>query len=250
MPKLTDSTTVSQMIGGTNYSFSGASINSLGASEYTLGVVVLDVSGSTAQMRPDMEKALQAIVAACRKNPRADNMMLRVVTFDNKVVEIHGFKPLPDCSEADYAGCLGHGGGSTALYDGCYTSVQSVLQYGEQLSKQDFDVNAAIFVITDGEEYPKGNSTATPKMVKDALESGVREEKLESIVSVLVGLNANGALDRTLDAVKTACGFSQYVAISDATPQKLAQLGAFVSRSISSQSQALGTGGPSQSLIF
>lgn len=250
MPRLTDSTQISQAIGGTNYNFSGAKIDTLGASEYTLGVIVLDVSGSTASMRPEMEKALKAIVAACRKNPRADNMMLRVVTFDDKVMEIHGFKPLPDCAEADYDGCLGRGGGTTALYDGCFTSVQSALQYGEMLTQQDFDVNAAVFVVTDGCEYPRGNSTATPKMVKDALESGVREEKLESVVSVLVGLNASGHLDQQLADVKDQCGFTQYVAIADATAQKIAQLGDFVSRSFSSQSQALGTGGPSQSLAF
>ncbi len=61
MPRLTDSTQISQAIGGTNYNFSGAKIDTLGASEYTLGVLVADVSGSTARMRPEMEKALKAI---------------------------------------------------------------------------------------------------------------------------------------------------------------------------------------------
>ena len=50
--------------------------------------------------------------------------------------------------------------------------------------------------------------------------------------------------------MKTNCGFTQYVAIADANATTIAKLGDFVSRSISSQSQALGTGGPSQSLTF
>jgi len=247
MPRLTDNTPFSQAIGGTQYNFSGASIDSLGASEYTLGVIILDVSGSTGGMRADMEKALKAIVAACRSNPRADNMLLRVVMFDDSVVEVHGFKPLPDCAEADYDGVLGRSGGLTALFDACYTGVKSVTLYGEQLTKQDFDVNAAVFVVTDG-----GNNrgTATEKMVKEALAEAVQSEALESITSVLVGLNAHGGLDQLLADVKTNCGFTQYVAIADANATTIAKLGDFVSRSISSQSQALGTGGPSHSLTF
>jgi len=247
MPVFTDSQSVSQAIGGTNYEFSATRIEDLGASEYTLGLVVLDVSGSTSGMRPDMEKALKAIVAACRKNPRADNMMLRVVKFDDMVDEIHGFKPLPDCNESDYDGCLGRGGGLTALFDACYTGIKSATIYGDQLTQQDFDVNAALFVVTDG-----GNNrgAATEKMVKEALEEAVTGESLESITSVLIGLNAGGGLDQLLKAVKDNCGFSQYVSIADATANQIAKLGDFISRSVSSQSQSLGTGGPSQSLAF
>jgi len=196
-----------------------------------------------------METALKAIVSACRTNPRADNMLLRVVMFDDAVVEVHGFKPLPDCAEADYDGVLGTSGGLTALFDASYTGVKSVTLYGEQLTKQDFDVNAAVFVVTDGGD---NRSTTTEAMVKEALAEAVQSEALESITSVLVGLNAGygGGLDKLLADVKTNCGFSQYVAIADANAKTIAKLGDFVSRSISSQSQALGTGGPSQSLTF
>jgi len=243
MPKLTDSTQISQAIGGTHYTFSGAKIDTLGASAYTLGVVVLDTSGSTGGIRADMEKALKAIVAACRDNPRADNMMLRVVKFDSVVEEIHGFKPLPDCND----GCL-VGGGLTALFDACYTSIKSCALYGDQLTKQAYDVNAAVFIVTDG-----GNNQGkcTEKMVREALADAVQSEAVESVVSVLVGLNtAYAGLDQLLAQVKTDCGFSQYVAIKDATPDQLARLGDFITRSVSSQSQALGTGGPSKSLSF
>jgi len=245
MPVLTDNMT-SQSIGGTNYGFSAARIDDLGASEYTLGVIVLDVSGSTGHMRPAMEGALKAIVEACRKNPRADNMMLRVVKFADQVQEVHGFKPLPDCSDSDYDGCLG-GSGLTALFDACYTSIKSCTQYAQQLTDKDFDVNAAVFVVTDG-----GNNrgAATERMVKEALGEAVSSEALESMVSVLVGLNAGGQLDQLLQAVKTNCGFTQYVSIADATATQIAKLGDFISRSVSSQSQALGTGGRSQSLAF
>ena len=107
-------------VAGSHYQFSAARIDELGATEYTLGVVGLDVSGSTSPFRDDMEQALKSVVAACRRSPRADNMMLRVVKFDHVVDEIHGFKPLPGCVVADYDDCL-KGGGTTALYDACHT---------------------------------------------------------------------------------------------------------------------------------
>ena len=248
MPVFTDSQGTSQAIGGTAYEFSGVRIEDLGATEYTLGLIIVDTSGSTAGMRPAMENALKEIVSACRKNPRADNMMLRVVKFDHTVEEIHGFRPLPDCNESDYNGCLGTGGGMTALFDACYTSIQSAALYGEQLTKNDFDVNAAVFIITDG---ANNRGTATQKMVKSALADAVASESLESITSVLIGLNADSnSLDQYLRSLRDDCGFTQYVSIADANASAIAKLGDFISRSVSSQSQALGTGGPSQSLSF
>lgn len=247
MPVFSDSTMTSQSIGGTNYGFSATRIEDLGATEYTLGLVVVDVSGSTSMFRTEMELALKEIVKACRKNPRADNMMLRIVLFDHKVTELHGFKPLPSCNEDDYTGCLGTSGGSTALYDATYNAVQSATVYGRELVKNDFDVNAVVFVITDGED---NNSTATRKMVKTALEEGVKSESLESLNSILIGLNTGGGINSYLQGVQTECGFTQYVNVADATAKSLAKLGDFISRSVSSSSQALGTGGPSQSLSF
>lgn len=245
MPVYTDKMN-SQAIGGTNYGFSATRIEDLGATEYTLGLVVIDVSGSTSGFRKEMEKTLKEIVKACRRNPRADNMMLRVVLFDDKVVEFHGFKPLPNCNETDYDGCLGLSGGLTALYDATYNAVKSATQYGAQLVKNDFDVNAVVFVITDGQDNA---SKVTRKMVKEALEEGVTGEMVESLNSVLIGLNANG-LDQYLKDLQAECGFTQYIGIADANEKTLAKLGDFISRSVSSTSQALGTGGPSASLSF
>ena len=237
-------------VAGHNFQFSAARIDDLGATEYTLGVVVLDVSGSTTQFRPEMERALKSVVEACKRSPRADNMMLRVVKFDDDVEEIHGFKPLPGCALHDYDQCLS-GGGTTALYDACYTSIQSACTYAEALYDHDFDVNAVVFVITDGCEYPRGNSVATRKMIKDALSASVESEQLESIVSVLIGVNAGERrLRKYLGEVKDECGFTQFVPLDGADAATLARLGDFISRSVSAQSTSLGSGAATQSLVF
>jgi len=252
MPRFQDETMESHAIGGTTFQFSGKKINELGATEYTLATVVIDRSGSVTGYDGQINKAVQEVVRACRKSPRADNLMLRVVIFDSSVDEFHGFKPLPDCNEADYAHvCVPRG--STMLFDAIHNAIAATVQYGKTLVDSDFSVNAAVFVITDGGDT---GSTATPKMVKDALENALRSESLESIMPVLIGVGyeadetgANG-LSAYLKKVQSEAGFQQYVFCDRASDAKLAKLGAFISKSISSQSQSLGSGGVSQSLVF
>jgi uncharacterized protein YegL len=234
-------------VGASNFKFSGKRIDDLGASEYTLVTLVIDVSGSVASFAKEIEKAVKEVVISCRRSPRADNLMLQVVMFDSHVVEFHGYKPLTECAEDDYDGCITPGG-VTALYDATYNGVKSMTQYGKDLMDQDFDCNGAVFVITDGMD---NDSKLTQNLVKQAFTEAVTGEALESLVSVLIGVNtiADG-LGSYLQDFKDDAGFSQYVAIADATEKQLAKLGAFISQSISSQSQALGTGGPSKSLSF
>ena len=127
--------------------------------------------------------------------------------------------------------------------------MESVTRYGKDLVDKDFDVNGIIVVITDGDDNA---SKMTANSLKDALDRAVQSESLESLVSILVGVNtdANTGLNAYLDNIAKTAGFTQYIAINKADAKTLAKLADFVSRSISSQSQALGTGGPSQSLSF
>lgn len=248
MPKFADLNDMeTHAIPGSNFQFSATRVTNLGASEYTLSVIVVDVSGSVSPYLVQMEKALQEVVKACRLSPRADNLMLRVVLFDDNISELHGFKPIPDCNEADYKGVLPCGG-STALYDATYSAVKSAVEYAKQLAAQDYTMNAAIFVITDGQD---NRSKVSAKMVAEALTEAKTSEALESIMPVLIGVNTNsGGLDSYLQTMQTKAGFQQYVGIGNADEKTLAKLGGFISQSISSQSKALGSNGPSQSLTF
>jgi hypothetical protein len=247
MGKFADQNQETKTVGGSHFKFSAAKIESLGASEYTIATVVVDVSGSVYPFGADIEAALKQTVQSCRKSPRADNLMLRVVLFNNGVSEVHGFKPLPDCNENDYDGIIQPGGG-TALFDATYSSVEAMLQYGTELVKNDFQVNAALFVITDGEDNVSKTTAVT---VAKAFVKAKAGEMLESLMSVLIGVNTDqSGLNSFLDFFQKEAGFQQYVAIASADAKTLAKLGGFISKSISSQSQALGTGGASKSLTF
>jgi len=229
------------------FGYSAERLADLGAAEYTLVTIACDASGSVAAFRPELERALGSIVQACQHSPRADNLMLRLVEFDSALRESHGFKLLERCNLADYKGVL-HVGGATALYDAAENAVSATTDYARQLAAGDFSANAIVFVLTDGMDNA---STLTPRLVKDALTRAVSEEALESVVSVLIGVNVQ---DQTvggyLQDFRNDVGFTQYVEVGHADPKTLAKLADFVSRSISAQSQSLGTGGPSRSLTF
>ncbi len=230
-----------------HYGYSATRMEDLGATEYTLVSIVCDASGSVMPFRAELERALKAIVQACRLSPRADTLMLRLVSFDQTLHELHGFRLLERCPPKDYDGVL-RGGGSTALHDAAENAVSAATDYARRLAAGDYAANAIVFVLTDGMDNA---STLTPRAVQEALSRAVTEEALESLVSVLIGVNVQ---DRTvggyLKDFRTDVGFTQYVEIGAANAKTLAKLADFVSRSISAQSQSLGTGGPSQSLSF
>jgi len=161
--------------------------------------------------------------------------------------ELHGFKLLENCHLADYGGAL-KSGGTTALYDATENAVASTTNYAQKLAAGDFSANAIVFVITDGADNA---SKTSAKQVQAALARAIRSEALESIVSVLIGVNVNDMqVSRYLRQFQVDAGFTQYVELDNADAKTLARLAEFVSQSISAQSQALGTGGGSQPLVF
>jgi uncharacterized protein YegL len=247
MPVINDTELDQVALPNSHYGYSAARLDDLGAAEYTVATVACDVSGSTAAFAFDMEAAITRIVQSCRLSPRADNLLLRLVAFDDTLSEVHGFKLLENCDLADYGGVL-RPGGSTALYDAAENAVASSVSYGRRLAAGDFSANAILFVITDGVD----NASKVPaKQVKEAFARAVRSEALESVVSILIGVNVRDAeCARRLRDFHAEAGFTQYVELDKADAKTLARLAEFVSRSISAQSQALGTGGASRPLAF
>lgn len=222
------------------YGYSATRLNNLGAAEYTLVTIVCDVSPSVDQFRKQMEEAIKQIVVSCQYSPRADNLLIRLMTFDTNVYEPHGYKLLQSCMPIDYDGIL-DGKGGTALFDAAENALAATVHYGTELANNSLAVNAIVFVITDGED---NSSKQTAKAVKAVLDQAKSTEALESMVTVLVGVNVqNVKIARYLQNFYYEAGFSQYIELDNANAATLARLADFVSRSISSQSQALGGGG-------
>lgn len=86
-------------------------------------------------------------------------------------------------------------------------------------------------------------------MIAQMKADAVKNEEIESLVSILIGVNITYC-KCFLKNFEEAAGFDQFIDAGNASDKTLARLAAFVSKSISSQSQSLGTGGPSQNLSF
>jgi uncharacterized protein YegL len=248
MPRLMDNNMEQSKIPGMQgFQFSGVRTEHLGATEYTLVTIAVDLTGSVAGFKKELRDSLIAAVDACKKSPRSDNLLMRVIVFStsypNGVEELHGFKPLAEIDpQNDYPEF--YPGGMTPLFDACYSGIGAVIAYAKKLMDDDFLANGIVFIITDGYDNA---SQATPIMIKKQNNKAVKSEEIESLISILIGINASD-YNKELEDFRQQAGIDQYIDAGEATKGKLAKLADFVSQSVSSQSQALGTGGPSQNI--
>ena len=242
-------TLVQHSLTGQHFGYSAAEVDDLGATEYTLVTIAVDESSSVGGFKDEMEKCIQEVVKACKFSPRSDYLLIRLVAFNSSMREIHGFKQLVDCDVDDYIGSI-NPCGSTALFETARNAITATNDYGKQLADNDFECNAIVFIITDGEDNSSGSIDADN--VGSALKEAMRDEALESIMSVLIGVGVgsySGVAD-SLNAFKDDAGLSQYIEIEKADDKSLAKVTGFISQSVSSQSNSLGTGGASKTLTF
>lgn len=246
MPKLNDPSMEEYKNIGT-FGFSAVKIDNLGSSEYTLVNILIDASGSVASFSSEMEVALKETVKACQLSPRADSLMIRVAKFHDSFEEVHGFKLLEKINLDDYNGVMSCGG-YTLLFDSVINAMEATTKYAESLFNSDFKCNAITIVITDGAD---NKSKFGKDSVAKALKEAVTSEALESLVSILIGVNVTEqSVAKFLAEFNRDAGFTQYVELKDASTKTLAKLAEFVSKSISAVSISLKTGGPSKSLTF
>ena len=253
MPRLmaTDDTQQIAIPGPGNFQFSAVKIEDLGATEYTLVTQVLDMSGSVSPFKDQLLDCVVSLVKACQKHPRAENLLFRLLLFNDDLVEVHGFKNLMDIdADNDYDPLLPQG--MTALFDATYDAVGATVEFSKRLVAQDFDVNALVCITTDG---MNNRGTMTPTEIKKKIQGALAKEEIESILTILVALH-DPSLDweaevkDSLESFFKDAELSQFVDVGDATPENLAKLANFVSESVSSQSNVLGSGAPSATLTF
>jgi hypothetical protein len=241
MPKLLNTDDMAAAKTVSAFAFSGKRPEELDDSEYTIADIEFDVSYSMSGFEDDVKKALAEIVDSCSKNPRSENMLVRAQSFSTTLSEVHGFKPLADIDKDGYNTSVV---GGTALYDAILAGAESIDSYGAQLTQMDFMVNGIQFIVTDGEDNSSRTSLAR---VASRLVEIRRTEKLESLKIVLIGIGDNsvkGYLQSIVDELK----LDQFLWAGDITASKIAKIAQFISESISSSSEALGTGAPSQNI--
>jgi uncharacterized protein YegL len=233
------------MITQSDFTFSAVDVDDLTSSEYTLVTLALDMSSSVYDYEKDLKKCIETIIDTCHNSSRAENLMLRLTTFNNNLYEEHGFKTLGIIKPEDYKQ-IRSPSGMTALYDACIDAIESTEQYGKALTEQEFEVNGVLYVITDGGD---NKSKYSMKDVADKLKLFKHTESLESLQTFLIGVNVQEPyFKQYLEDFNTTAGFDEFLSIENASTETLSKLANFISKSISLQSQSLGTGSFSNAL--
>lgn len=238
MPRLDQHNLQTTTLGG-GFQFSAVRPEELGASEYTLVTLVVDVTASVEAFRDELLEAVKATVRGCRHSPRADHLLLRLITFNTTRKEVHGFRPVTEIDPDAYEPFKPDG--MTALFDAVYDAALATNRYARLLVSQGFQVNGALYIVTDGAD---NRSRVGPQHIAEELREALQEEALASLHTVLVGINtATGTVRKHLERFRAQAGLNEFLPVAEATPARLAQLAAYVSRSVSVQSQLLASGG-------
>jgi hypothetical protein len=136
----------------------------------------------------------------------------------------------------------------TALNDAALSAVAATLEYSKILMVDDYAVNGATFVITDGDD--NASNHAAPGDIADRINKALAAENIiESYNTFLIGINVEDIdMKMKLEEFKIEAEFTDFVAADDASPDTLSKIAQFVSQSISSQSKKLGSGGAAASI--
>jgi uncharacterized protein YegL len=238
MPRLTE-----ENFKASSVQYSGARINDLAENEYTLGVIIVDETGSVSPFANGLLEMLKVCARTCQKNPRKNNMLLRVIAFNTEIREIHGFREVPEINpDIDYDEF--YPSGQTALFDAYGNGIESIIHYGENLAARKIKVNGVIFGITDGDDNA---SSMTAVGIGDKLRDALKSEKMGFISTFLVGVN-DQQCKADLDFFKQKAGLLNYISMGNVTEDKLLELSGWMSSSISDASQLLGQGAGNQSV--
>ncbi len=235
-----------------HFGFSAVQTDKLGAPEYTLVTLVCDRSGSTSGFQKQMEACVKEAVKACQISPRADFLLLRLLAFSTTVEEIHGFKLLENIGLDDYDGKLAPDA-ATILYDAAMDGLEATYHYGTELVKQEYRANAIVIFITDGRDTDSSHTCNDIKLLLEKIVASKdsKERSVESIMTILIGVNVQSqVVAKALTSFKDEAGLTQYVEVDNASAKTLAKIAQFISKSVSSQSGMIGSGGASQAIVF
>jgi len=234
--------------GAGNFTFSAINPEELEELGYTVATVVLDESGSLEYKKDLLIELLKTVAEGLKKSSRAESILLRVITFNYDVREIHGFKPVTQIDLNEYNQI--DPDGRTALIDAMFSAVASTYEYAKKLEDDGYDANACIYVITDGMD---NESKKHARDVSDQLAKIKAGEEVESIITALFGVNDptcgwTQEVAQALSELQAEIDFTEYIEAGDVDKKNVGKIGGVVSSSITSTSQALGKGGPSQQL--
>jgi len=249
MGLLADENTV-QIQGG--FEYTNTAIDKLDSTTYTLGTLVIDVTGSLCGWEDELKMIATRIVEKLKGEDTAKNILWRVIIFSSSigVRELHGFRLLQDIDPVrDYPELIC--GGMTNLFDATGSAIEATLVEGRRLYDEELDVNAITVLLTDGDENDS-RKIKTAAEIKEKTDAAIRGEQVESYRTILVGVNTGDKtswathVTKKLNDFKDEAGLTEYIDMKDFDEKAIKKIILQVSSITSDTSKQLGSGGPSQ----
>jgi hypothetical protein len=241
----------------TGFQFTAPPLAVFEEQKYTVVGITTDQSGSIYGVRGDLFAMNEAIDRDLKAGAGKHTIIVRRTAFTdnfpNNVREQHGFLPALAVDPTNHFPVVNSYGeyGGTPLADGVMETILAAKEQAMQLINiQGVPlVNLALAFLTDGGET---GSRFKPADIKAAIEQILAEGEIESIVTILVGVDCSentteGKRTRQkLETFQQQAGLTKFIPFDEMTPGAFGQVARVISQTFTSTSQALGSGGPSK----
>jgi len=184
-------------------------------------VFVVDISPSVATYIKELNHAFNDFICNMQQSHLSDQLMVSVLTFNEKVKVKTGFQPITSLKSQTFK----PSGSGTALFDATKQGLDIALNYRQSLRTSGVLSKTLLFVITDGHD---NSSVSKADQIKKQLQKIKADEaNTLSFMTLMFGVGN----DASFENAKNAMGLDLLARIGQSADQIRAMLG-IVSQSI------------------
>lgn len=206
-----------------NLSFNNFNPEDIQVDETINAVFIVDISPSITSYVNDLNHAFNDFTATMQKSHVADQLMVSIIEFNEKVRVKTGFQPIAQIPTMQFK----PEGRATALYQASAQGLDSALQYRENLEASGVIAKTLIFIITDGGDNCSNiRASQVKKKLNDIL---AQEQNAFSFTTILFGVGHASVFEEAQKAMGI-----QHLAKVGTSGAEIRKMINFISQSISS----------------
>ncbi|MDX2306512.1 MAG: hypothetical protein NW226_27125 [Microscillaceae bacterium] len=165
-----------------NLSYNNFNPEDIQVDETINAVFVVDISPSITTYVKDLNHAFNDFTLTMQKSHVADQLMVSIVEFNEKVHVKSGFQPIKQIPQTNFV----PSGAGTALYQATAQGLEMAINYRQNLEASGVMTKTLIFIITDGMD---NSSSLTAGQVKNKIQDILKQEQNAfSFTTILFGV--------------------------------------------------------------
>lgn len=189
-------------------------------------VFVVDISPSIESYVNDLNNAFNDFTATMQKSHVAEQLLVSLVEFNEKVSIKSGFQPIKQIPVMQFQ----PSGKGTALYQATYQALHLATDYRNNLEASGVVAKTLIFIITDGMD--NSSSVSASKVKKTLQDILQKEQNAFSFTTILFGVGSAAEFSKAQKDMGI-----QHLAKVGTTGAEIRKMINFISQSITNTSQ-------------